>query len=58
VAYVRCWEPYCSGWENIGGAVGNPAAVSNAVNPYLGNIRWIDVAARSGYHERHRYRVY
>lgn len=58
VGYVFCWEPYCPLYESIGGAVGNPAAISNAVNPYAGNIRWIDVAVRSGDNELHRYKVY
>ncbi len=59
VAYVWCWEAYCpQPYEQIGGAVGGPAAISNAVNPFSGNIRWIQAAVRSGNSELSRYRVY
>jgi hypothetical protein len=58
VAYVFCWQPYCPLYEPIGGAVQGPAAISNPVNPYVGNIRWLDVLVRSSNSALHRYRVY
>jgi hypothetical protein len=59
VAYVWCWEAYCpQPYDQIGGLVGAPAAISNAVNPYSGNIRWLVVLAGSGYSQLSRYRVY
>ena len=58
VGYVFCWEAYCPLYESIGGAVQGPAAISNAVNPYSGNIRWLIALVRSSNSALVRYRVY
>jgi hypothetical protein len=59
VAAVFCWETWCvQPYEWIGGAVQGPGTISNPVNPFAGNIRWLDVLVRSANNELHRYRVY
>ena len=58
VGYVFCWEPYCPLYESIGGAVQGPAAISNSVNPYSGNIRQLVALVRSSDSALVRYRVY
>ncbi len=60
-AYVWCWEAYCpQPYEWIGGCVGGPAAISNAVNPYSGNIRWLVTLVKHCWDipEYGRYKVY
>jgi hypothetical protein len=63
VAYVWCWELYCpQPYQQVGGCVGGPAGISNAVNSYSGNIRWLDVLVKHCFsnevYEYHRYKVY